>query len=98
MGYQEVRIPKQCRQRGRKNLLRVFSGANPRPPDKPRPAGRGARLAWVPLPGQALIGLEWVTVLVEVLVKADRGVLEGLLGGPSGWMQPRRFMGFADVR
>ena len=45
---------------------------------------RGAMgLGSVPLPGQALIGLELVTVLVEVFVEAD-ALVEGLLGRPSG--------------
>ncbi len=43
---------------------------------------RGAMgLGSVPLPGQALIGLELVTVLVDIFVDA-RGLVEGRLGRP----------------
>ena len=54
-------------------------------------------MATVPLPAQALIGLELVTVLVGVFVEADGLVREDLIGRPPGRTQGRRRMGFADV-
>lgn len=58
-------------------------------PDRSRFSQGAMGLASVPSPTYALIGFELVTVLVDVFVEAGHRVLEGLLGGPSGWMQPR---------
>jgi len=44
---------------------------------------RGAMgLGSVPLPAQALIGLELVTVLIDIIVEADDLGVESLLGQP----------------
>jgi hypothetical protein len=52
-------------------------------------------LASVPLPVQALIGLELVAVLVDVVVEAHGLVVDGLVGRPSGRMQGRGLMGIS---
>ena len=51
----------------------------------------------VGLPAEALIGLERVTVLIDLFVEAEDLLVEGLLGRPPDWMQRRGFTGFADV-
>jgi hypothetical protein len=75
----------------------AFSGATRRAAGEAGPPGEAMGLVSVPLPAQALIGLELVTVLVEVFVEADGLVREDLIGRPPGQTQDRGRMGFADV-
>ncbi len=65
-------------------------------PGKKGPAARLIRSAFLSLPTYPLVKFVLVTVLVEVFIQSERGVLIGPVGRSLGRVQRRGLMGFAD--